>query len=104
MVNDRGSIKWTSLMLPEHVEMLKNLWKEDKKTKKPLLDEQQLEEMNRVMQEANSYQTSICITFYNRGFYEEVTGTIVRLDNTVVKIKTTEIAETIYLKDIINVR
>ena len=38
MLKDRGTIKWTSLMLPEHVERLKNMWSETEKTAKPLLD------------------------------------------------------------------
>jgi len=42
MVNqnkDRGNIKWTSLMLPEHVQMVKEIWKEEEKVQKPVLDE-----------------------------------------------------------------
>ncbi|GGF15217.1 hypothetical protein GCM10010954_12290 [Halobacillus andaensis] len=36
--SDRGKIKWTSLMLPEHVEMVKETYKEQNKVEKPLLD------------------------------------------------------------------
>ncbi|MFC7060866.1 YolD-like family protein [Halobacillus seohaensis] len=42
--NDRGTIKWTSLMMPEHIEMLKEVWKEDEKEEKAILDEQQIVE------------------------------------------------------------
>ncbi|WP_406945780.1 YolD-like family protein [Halobacillus sp. SY10] len=42
---DRGTIKWTSLMLPEHVEMVKQVWKEDERIEKPILDEQKWEEI-----------------------------------------------------------
>ncbi|MGD7045763.1 YolD-like family protein [Jeotgalibacillus proteolyticus] len=42
--NDRGTIKWTSLMLPEHVEMVKEIYKEQNKVDKPLLDEQQIQD------------------------------------------------------------
>ncbi|MFC7060778.1 YolD-like family protein [Halobacillus seohaensis] len=42
--NDRGTKKWTSLMMPEHIEMLQEVWKEDEKEKKAILDEQQIEE------------------------------------------------------------
>ncbi|GAB3801050.1 YolD-like family protein [Virgibacillus kimchii] len=45
MVNDRGNIKWTSLMLPEHVQLIKEMWEEDDKKEKPILDEQQIEEI-----------------------------------------------------------
>lgn len=44
MINDRGTKKWTSLMMPEHVEMLNEMWKQLEYKKKPILDEQQIEE------------------------------------------------------------
>lgn len=34
---DRGTIKWTSLMLTEHIAMLKEVWKEDERVKKGLI-------------------------------------------------------------------
>lgn len=39
-IKDRGTIKWTAMMLPEHVELLKQLEHEQQKVKKPELDEQ----------------------------------------------------------------
>ncbi|GGF28051.1 hypothetical protein GCM10010954_28930 [Halobacillus andaensis] len=38
--NDRGTIKWTSLMLPEHVEMVQEIFKEQEREEKLQLDEQ----------------------------------------------------------------
>ena len=52
--NDRGTIKWTSLMLPEHVEAIQKLWKEDERVEKAILDEQQLEELEFALQRAKS--------------------------------------------------
>ncbi|WP_404337713.1 YolD-like family protein [Planococcus rifietoensis] len=46
-VQDRGALKWTSLMLPEHIRMLREWKEEDNRVPKPELDEfdlQQIEE------------------------------------------------------------
>ncbi|MGE7184955.1 YolD-like family protein [Peribacillus sp. NPDC006672] len=46
-IRDRGNIKWTNLMLPEHIKMLRNYFDEDYYDEpEPVLDEQYLEEMN----------------------------------------------------------
>ncbi len=47
MIRDRGRIKWTSLMLPEHVKMLRDWANEDMWEKTKEIDEQKLEEMKR---------------------------------------------------------
>ncbi|GEN31675.1 hypothetical protein HNQ35_002040 [Cerasibacillus quisquiliarum] len=41
-IKDRGTKKWTSIMLPEHVKALKQLLADERKEQKPLLDEQHL--------------------------------------------------------------
>ena len=51
MIKDRGNIKWTSLMLPEHVGMLREWAKEDTYEQRAVLDEQQLEDMDRIIGE-----------------------------------------------------
>ncbi|WP_148795752.1 YolD-like family protein, partial [Rossellomorea marisflavi] len=48
MIRDRGKIKWTSMMLPEHVKMLRDWAEEDSFEKRRELDEQELEMMNEV--------------------------------------------------------
>ncbi len=42
MLRDRGTIKWTAMMLSEHVARLKHDLSETKKTDKPIIDEQQI--------------------------------------------------------------
>ena len=39
-INERGTKKWTSLMLPEQIEMLEQLDREQDRKEKPILDEQ----------------------------------------------------------------
>ncbi|GIO22410.1 YolD-like family protein [Oceanobacillus sp. J11TS1] len=43
-IRDRGTMKWTSLMLPEQVELLRKMREERDRKEKPILDEQQIEE------------------------------------------------------------
>lgn len=38
-IRDRGRIKWTSLMLPEHVKELRDMWGDFKRDSKPVIDE-----------------------------------------------------------------
>jgi hypothetical protein len=80
MVHDRGSIKWTSLMLPEHVELLKRIWSEDKKVIKPCLDEQELEVLNNRMLEAYFQKEVIQIEYYQDNQILEMRGLIKKLD------------------------
>ncbi|MEK3885872.1 YolD-like family protein [Bacillus sp. FSL K6-3431] len=50
MIHDR--IKWNSLMLPEHVAMLRNWAAEDIHEEPKELDEQKLEQLNEIAIEA----------------------------------------------------
>lgn len=77
MLKDRGSIKWTSLMLPEHVELLKNLWQEDKKTVKPILDEQELELLNERIIDAASSKKEVTLSVYENGIINKYCGVVV---------------------------
>ncbi|MFC4557329.1 YolD-like family protein [Virgibacillus kekensis] len=80
MENDRGTIKWTSLMLPEHVELLKAMWEEDRITKKPLLDPQEIELLNVKLQNAYNKRSVINLTFYTNKEIVNQIGVISRMD------------------------
>lgn len=80
MLRDRGTIKWTALMLPEHVEMLKRLWQEDKRIPKPLLDSQELEMINRQLIDAYRLQKMVSISVYQDGLVTGAEGLIVKVD------------------------
>ena len=64
-------MKWSSLMLPEHVEILQELWQEDRYEKKPTIDEQQMEWNEQLLQEAYINQSLIQVTHYNSGRYHK---------------------------------
>lgn len=80
MIRDRGRIKWTSMMLPEHVKMLRDWAREDEEEKERELDEQQLEQMNETVLEAMEFNHPVAITYYRQRKYELVVGTIHYLD------------------------
>ncbi|MFD1360510.1 YolD-like family protein [Lentibacillus salinarum] len=80
MPKDRGSIKWSSLMLPEHVERLKEMWQADGKMKKPTLDEQQAELLNDQLREAFEWQWPVWLHIYENGSVTELSGTVKKLD------------------------
>lgn len=80
MLRDRGIKKWVSLMLPEHVQTLKDLEMEDLKVKKPILDEQQYEELNRVIFDAFVESRLVHFFYYSNGAIKSVTGIISLLD------------------------
>ncbi|WML47626.1 YolD-like family protein [Neobacillus sp. PS3-34] len=76
MIRDRGRIKWTSMMLPEHVKMLRDWVKEDVYEQEKEVDEQQLELMNDILSEAMEFNQSVTITHYRNRNYELVLGII----------------------------
>ncbi|MFC8062242.1 YolD-like family protein, partial [Bacillus velezensis] len=55
MLRDRGAIKWTSMMLPEHLTQLKQDLLDVSKMEKPSLDEQQIEEIDILVSEAMAF-------------------------------------------------
>lgn len=80
MIKDRGTIKWTSLMLPEHVEMLKQMWKENDKIEKPIIDPQMMEVFERELIEAYRNKTKITLLYFDNGYIKEYTGNITSLN------------------------
>ena len=64
MIRDRGKIKWTSMMLPEHVTMLREWAHEDSYETRNELDEQQVEAMNGMIMEAMEYGNPVVIRYY----------------------------------------
>ncbi|MGZ4159766.1 MAG: YolD-like family protein [Neobacillus sp.] len=86
MIRDRGRIKWTSMMLPEHVKLLRDWVKEDRYEEKKEMDEQQLELMNDTLSEAIEFDQFVAITHYRNRNYEIVIGKIHYWDETAGKL------------------
>ncbi|MGI8314937.1 YolD-like family protein [Halobacillus mangrovi] len=67
-------------MLPEHVEMVQNLWKEDNRIEKPLMDEQQIEEMSCTLQRAMSDGISVEVQYHNGFDFSFLLAKVIRMD------------------------
>ncbi|CAI6267552.1 SPbeta prophage-derived putative protein YolD [Bacillus subtilis] len=76
MLRDRGTIKWTSMMLPEHLTQLKQDLIDVSKIEKPALDDQQIEEMDILVSEALEFNKELKFKLFNNGFVEKVTGRV----------------------------
>ncbi len=76
MLRDRGTIKWTSMMLPEHLTQLKQDLLDVSKIEKPSLDAQQIEEMDIIVSEALEFNKELVLKLFNNGFVENVTGRV----------------------------
>lgn len=79
-VNDRGTKKWTSLMLPEHVDLINKLWEEQDHKEKPVLDEQQIAENGLLLQQALENDLEIEIKYFVEHDYKTVKGFLLRID------------------------
>ncbi|ENH97292.1 hypothetical protein J416_04718 [Gracilibacillus halophilus YIM-C55.5] len=80
MIYDRGAIKWTSLMLPEHAEKLERMVEEDQKQKRPILDPDYLTELNERLHDAVNEQSHVEIKLYKNGYFHTMMGRIQSLD------------------------
>ena len=66
---DRGTKKWTTMMLPEHKEQLKGMWKQKNCRSKPIFDEQQLESFHSTIMYAYTEKMIVRIFHCNQERY-----------------------------------
>jgi len=101
-VQDRGTMKWVSLMLPEHVALLQDALTEYKE--KPMLDEQKMIEIDSKLKFALEEQAVLEMTYYQAGDMFTVRGRLMRIDqlNGYIVLRN-EDGTTISLHDIIDV-
>nr|WP_241840629.1 YolD-like family protein [Fictibacillus sp. S7] len=76
MIRDRGSIKWTAMMLPEHVKQLREFDWEQSKKMKPELDEQQLQLMEETIYEAMAEDLYLCFTYFKNDDFHLLIGKV----------------------------
>jgi len=77
-VQDRGTMKWVSLMLPEHVELLNEVFVEYKE--KPLLDEQKMNEIDQTLKYAVKHRALLEMTYFYSGEYRKITSRLEKID------------------------
>ncbi|WDU77705.1 YolD-like family protein [Lysinibacillus sp. G01H] len=81
MLKDRGIKKWNmSLMLSEHVSLLKKDLEEQNDIKKPQVDEHQLEEMNLTFQSALENNSKIKIKYFSNNRIHVIKGILKEID------------------------
>jgi hypothetical protein len=81
-IRDRGNIKWSSLMLPEHVKELRRYINEKYyDIPEPSIDEQQLEEMNKLILEAMEYNIPLTFIIYKNRRLIAINGHIHFIDS-----------------------
>jgi hypothetical protein len=80
-IRDRGNIKWTSMMLPEHVKELRRYINEEYyDVPEPSFDEQ-LEEMNELILEAMEYNIPLTFIIYKNRRLIAINGHIHFIDS-----------------------
>ncbi len=101
-VQDRGTMKWVSLMLPEHVALLEDALVEY--NDKPILDEQQMIEIDRSLKLALEEQMELKMSYYQSGETHIVYGKLMKIDqwNGYIMLRN-EDGTTVSLQDIIDV-
>ncbi|MBS4195784.1 YolD-like family protein [Lederbergia citri] len=78
---DRGMKKWHGFMMPEHIGSLGDMWHDDEKEKKPILDETQLQEIDETLHAAIEFNMPIILTLWIDGFLKEEEGRLHHVDN-----------------------
>jgi hypothetical protein len=78
---DRGIMKWQPFdALAGYQEMIKEMVHLKNKRQKPVLLEDKLEEMNRVIEEAISNKAVVRVTYYEDGYLYYESGYISKID------------------------
>lgn len=106
MLRDRGNKKWVSMMLPEHVKLLREYDESHHKQTKPQLDEQQYEQFDEVISEAMAFHTLLTFTLFRRGEQVTISGRIHYIDTfkqSLRVVKEDDRIDIIFLPEIIHI-
>lgn len=79
-IRDRGTKKWTAMMLPEHVELLKDWLDEDQFVERPEFEEWELELLQDEIKLASISQNIVRVQTWKDGTITSYQGKIVDLD------------------------
>lgn len=80
MLRDRGNMKWTAMMLPEHVKMLKEWGREEQTALPAEKAEWELEELQQVIERAARTKEAVQLTVWNSSARQDETGVITAVD------------------------
>ncbi|MDS0320891.1 YolD-like family protein, partial [Mycobacterium tuberculosis] len=102
-IKDRGRIKWTAMMLTEHVERLREWYAEDQLTERPELNEWDLQSIQEELEVAYKRQCETQIKTWEAGKIKSYRGTIkeINIHNKVIFLDDPFGTDRIEVKDII---
>lgn len=80
MIKDRGSKKWTAMMLTEHIVEIKKWNQEQYHVKKRELTEWEFEEIEQIIQQSYRTKALICITIWKQNKLHDIVGVITGAD------------------------
>ncbi|SEJ82413.1 YolD-like protein [Bhargavaea ginsengi] len=90
MLRDRGNIKWTAMMLPEHLEALRQWHEEDNQIPRPELSEWDLMEIQEEIDLGYKRKCLVEVQTWRAGDIRKHTGVIVDVDVTGKRIRVDE--------------
>ncbi|MFZ7103916.1 MAG: YolD-like family protein [Peptococcaceae bacterium] len=86
-MKDRGAVKWSALMLPEHKQLLEEFYAEQNYVEKPNLDQDKCAEINNILTEALKNNLRVKIEIYHDHALRTITGLIKKYDPAEQSIK-----------------
>jgi len=100
---DRGSTKWTAMMLPEHLGELREWVDEDKKTPRPKLNEFDLQLIGEEIERAYNSHEEVRIKAWQYGYEKQYRGTIINVNPHYLLYEDPFGEHILYLRDITGV-
>lgn len=80
-IRDRGKIKWASAYLqPEQAKMQKDYWFDTERIRKPIIDEQEAEELNLRIIYSMEYNHSVKLKVWEDGFTQDISCRVHNVD------------------------
>ncbi|WP_078549297.1 YolD-like family protein [Litchfieldia alkalitelluris] len=79
-IRDRGSIKWTAMMMPEHVTMIRKHFKDEGKQVRPVLDADQIEEFERLLKVSLAEEALLEVTTWIKGYFSKRVGVVKKIN------------------------
>lgn len=100
---DRGRTKWTAMMLPEHLQLLREWQEEDNKTLEPNIDEMDLQLIVEEIERAYTTRQEVRIKTWKYGYEKQHQGAIVHINPRYLVYDDPFGEHVIYLRDITSV-
>lgn len=91
MPKGRKMVKWMPFAsLPEQFQGIREIIQEQNKITKPLLDQQQLEEIGRILNQSLCREEEIHISYYRQGYIHHEMVTVIKINQYTREVITTD--------------